>query len=180
MSLSEDERRELRELYAADDRLRAENEEWFARTKQPVGGPPMHETADAGIMYRDGGSRVLQGAPAPAPEPEPSYEVCGFNAVQLDGLAQVVAELQREFEQDIERMRQHILQTIVRLVMPGERAEETFYALRDRVARIEGQMERAMSNHVADMEKRIERRLSEATDNVLELPKNFWKRGDAA
>jgi hypothetical protein len=35
-------------------------------------------------------------------------------------LAHVVAELQREFQQDIERLQQRVLQMMTRLCMPGE------------------------------------------------------------
>lgn len=160
---NEDDRRMLAELCRQDDRLRAEHHEWMARRKSPA-SLPMRETDDAGVIYRDSGGRVLQ--PAPEPEHEASYVEPEFNAVQREQLAQVVAELQREFDEAIERAQQRILQTVVRLVRPGEIAEQRLYALDDRISFMEAQIERRISKALTDQ-------------GIIDLPRDFWKRNAA-
>ena len=95
-----------------------------------------------------------------------------FSEEQADAIGGVMAELHAEWQRDIERLERRLLDTVVRLVMPGERAEETYYALSDRVARMESYIERQLGEIV-------ERRLKAAiTDDVLELPN--WRKDNAA
>ena len=72
-----------------------------------------------------------------------------FNADQIDALAHLVnevrAELHREWEQHIERVEQRLLDTVVRLIRPGEAAEVQCRALSDRLAIMEGKIERQLS-----------------------------------
>jgi hypothetical protein len=160
--------RELRELYRQDDRARAEHREYMAQRKA-LASPPMSETDDPGVITPDDDNDALLAAPAP--EPEPLYD---FTDAQFDALAFVLNELHKEFEARIERTERRLLDAMVRLAMPGERAEETAYALKDRIARMEGRLERQLSDIV-------ERRFKEAaTDTVLDLPAAFWKRDAAA
>jgi hypothetical protein len=127
---------------------------------EPIAEALMRKSDDGlGLAYR-----TIEDATPPAPQPEPEV----FNADQIDELAHLVnavrAEVRREFEQDLERVEQRILQTVLRLIMPAEVAERQVHALNDRVARLEG---------------RIERQLSPATADVVDLP-NWRKRSDAA
>jgi hypothetical protein len=164
-------RAELRALYAESDRFAAETDAWLADRKaarEAQASPPARENDDAGVITPDDDGDALLAAPAP--EPEPLYD---FTDAQFDALAFVLNELHKEFEARVERTERRLLDAMLRLAMPGERAEETAYALKDRVARMEGRLERQLSDIV-------ERRFKEAaTDAVLELPANFWKR-DAA
>jgi len=116
--------------------------------------------------------------PVPHASAAPSYDENGeplcFSDEQFDAIATVMAELRAEWTHDIERIHRQLLNAVVRMVMPGERAEETYYALRDRVARMEQRIERQLS-------EMIERQLSTAlTDRVIDLPSNFWKRDRVA
>jgi hypothetical protein len=182
--LDEHERCELRALYAADDRLRAENEEYLARTAaraehhEPAGGSPVRETGDAGIVYRDGGSRVLEGAPVPAPDA--SYANDGFSETQLDLLAQVVAEVHKEFDAAIERAQQQILATVVRMVMPGEFAEQKVHALSDRVALIETQIERRLANAPAPAAAEHGAEIALLKARIAELKRTLEEREERA
>jgi len=122
---------------------------------------------NGGGRYADhsDGSHALY-APFPAEREASYYEEPGFNATQLEELAHVVAELNKEFDERVERMRQGLLETMIRLVRSGECAEQQVHLLTDRLALLE--------NHV---ERRLKAALTDS--NVLDLPKNFWKRGDA-
>jgi hypothetical protein len=94
-------------------------------------------------------------------------------------LAAIYNELRAELLQDIERVQQQLLRTMVRMVLPGERAEETFYALKDRVARMEGQLERQLSQAVIELKSGIYTPgiKSESAD-VVDLPN--WRKDHAA
>src|SRR5262245_36487957 len=165
---TETDRRDLAELFREDDRLRAEREAERAALAR--------KTADEGSEYReDGGNAPL---PVLYENAAPSYNENGeplcFDDAQFDCLAEVLAELRAEWTRDIERIHRQLLNAVVRMVMPGERAEETVYALNDRVARMEQRIERELS----DM---VERQLSTAlTDRVIDLPSGFWKRSRVA
>jgi hypothetical protein len=126
-------------------------------------------TASASVAARapQGRAESMRAVAQHPRQPEPSYEEPGFNPVQREALAVVINELRREFVDDIERMQQRILQTMARMVLPGEIAEQKVCGL---------------SDHIALMERQIERRLAKAiTDkSVIDLPRGFWKRSDAA
>jgi hypothetical protein len=142
-------RSELAELFREDDRRRAEH---AANGKARL---PVRETDEAGLLY-DGG------APAAAPasqgalcfDEEGQPFISCFTDEQADAIAYALAgsaqELRRDWQDDIERVQQRLLQTVARLVMPAERAEETMYALKDRVARMEGFIERRLAETNAD------------------------------
>jgi len=152
----------LRELYRQADQMAAEHEAYMAERKA-LASPPVSET----VIHRNGGDDALETAPMAEPEP------WAFTEEQFEALADVINTLRRDWERDIERIEQRILNTVVKLVMPGEVAEQEVYALKSRVALAEQRIERQLSEIV-------ERRLKEAiTDNVLDLPAGFWKR-DAA
>jgi hypothetical protein len=162
-------RAELAELYRDSERFAAETDQWLAHHKAERAAL-MRKNADEGVMtHDDDGDAILA---APASDAVASEEELDFTDAQFDALATVIAELHREFEERIERTRQQLLDTMVRLAMPGERAEETFYALKDRVARMEGQLERQLSDIV-------ERHLKRAkSGEVIDLPDFIRKRTD--
>ena len=64
--MTNDERRELAELYAADDRLRAGHADWMARREAAAASPVQRSNAE-GVLYRMG----PENAPAPRPQPVP-------------------------------------------------------------------------------------------------------------
>jgi hypothetical protein len=174
MPLTDAERRYLAELAAADEAVRAEHQQWLAR-RGAIGGAYVRPPPRPGIVYReyDGGAladtlRAAAGA---------SDAEAGFSEEQLEQLAHVVAEVQKQFEHDLERVRMSLLQTIARLVMPGERAEETFYALRDRVARMERQLERQLSQAMVELKSGNATAVANPESDVVDLPN--WRRHDA-
>jgi hypothetical protein len=160
-------REELRALYAEDDKRRAEHGEYMAE-RNARASPPVSQTESEVIMYRtidDNAALAVSTA-----ETEASEEQLDFTDAQFDALATVIAELRREFEAGIERTHQRLLNTMVRLALPGERAEETFYALRDRVSRLEGQLERQLADIVERHLKAV------ATEpQIIDLPGNFFR-----
>ena len=85
--------------------------------------------------------RTTEDATLPAAEAEPE----SFNALQIDALAtirnELCDELRAEWQRDIERL----MDTVVRLIRPGEVAESQTRALTDRLAVLEGKIERQLS-----------------------------------
>jgi hypothetical protein len=160
-------RAELAELYRDSDRFAAETDNWLARHKAERAALA-RKNADDGVMTQDDdGDAILA---APASDAVASDEELDFTDAQFDALATVIAELRREFEAGIERTHQRLLNTMVRLALPGERAEETFYALRDRVSRLEGQLERQLADIVERHLKAV------ATEpQIIDLPGNFFR-----
>jgi len=155
-------RAELAEIYREDDRLRAEreHEERLAR----LASPP--------VPHDDGGDALYA-----VPEPE---AVCldedgeftlPFSDRQADAIADVINALRTEWQADIERMQQRLLDMMVRMVVPAERAEETVYALRERVAMMEGRLERQFAEIA---ERRLKAVIGD--DNVIDLPAGFIQR----
>jgi hypothetical protein len=142
MSLTDFERAELARIYAEDDRLRAEHADWMAR-----------EAKRQALMRKSdpSGNALVH---APEPEPEPSYEEPeDFNASQRDMLARIIkeashdlhSELMQEMMQEIEHLEQKLLQTVHKMVLPGETAELQVRTLGDRVSIVEGRIERQLS-----------------------------------
>jgi len=174
--MTEEFRRHLAELAREDERLRAEHDEWMAH-REPAGSPYIRKSQAGGsVLYREIDNASLA---APAPISGASYEEPGLNAVQLEELAHVIAEVQREFDAALERMQQRFLQMVVRLAVPAERAEESFYALRDRVARMEGQIERAVAQAIVELKSGNATVVAKPESDVVDLP-NWRKRSDAA
>jgi hypothetical protein len=122
---------ELRQLFDEDDRARqqrAEHADLMARRRAPV-----RETHPADALYA-----------------VPAAEDQGFSDRQADAVAEVVHQLRKEFAADIERLEQKILQMTVRLVQPGEIAEQKVYSLNDRLAIMERHVERALAEPKTD------------------------------
>jgi hypothetical protein len=73
--MSDEDRRSLAELYAEDDRLRAEHEQWMA-DREAAAHAPVRKSDESAVLYRE----HHDNAPAPAPEPEaePSDDDQGF------------------------------------------------------------------------------------------------------
>jgi len=141
VSLSDFERAELARIYAEDDRLRAEHAEWMAR-REAQRQALVRKSDEQDALT----PRTTEDATLPVSEPEPE----GFNALQIDALAHLVnevrAELQHEWEQHVERVEQRLLASIVRMVLPGEVAEREIFGLKDRIAILEGRIERQLQN----------------------------------
>ena len=160
-------RRHLAELYREDDRLRAEweHEERLAR-QEARASPLVRQTAPVTTSPHDDGDDALQAAPAP--QPETSDEEPCFTEEQFDTLAFVLNELRKQWQGDIERAQQRILQAVVRAVLPGELAEREVHDLRARVIRAEQHIERQLKAAIGD-------------DKVVDLPAGFIRRrGHAA
>jgi len=141
-------RRYLTELYREDDRLRAEREHEERLARQKAQASPLVRQTEPVATSPYGDGDVLYAAPAPEPEAFDEERSSYFTEAQDDVLVHVIAELRREFGEAIERTEQRLLDMMVRMAMPGERAEETAYALKDRVARMEGRIERQTSDLV--------------------------------
>jgi hypothetical protein len=96
---------------------------------------------DAGLVFRDNDDAMVA---APVTE-----EPLDFTERQFEALAQVIATLRREWECAIaaatEKLEQKILQVVVRLVQPGEHAEQKLYGMNDRLAILERHVERALT-----------------------------------
>jgi hypothetical protein len=120
---------------------------------------------DAGLLYRDNDNAL---AIASAPEPEAFDEGPCFTEAQFDTLAFVLNELRKQWQDDIERAEQRILQAVVRCCLPGELTEREVHDLRARVIRAEQHIERQLKAAIGD-------------DNVVDLPAGFIRRrGHAA
>ena len=66
--VTDEERRQLAELFREDDRLRAEHVDWTAR-RNPGASPSMRKSGDEAVLYRT----IEQTAPQPATEPQPDW-----------------------------------------------------------------------------------------------------------
>jgi hypothetical protein len=175
MMIDDEFHRDLAALYRDSDRFARETDAWIAEHKAAREAQE-RENAEAEELERRAyeieraAASAAETVPFSEEEPEPSYD---FTDTQFDTLATVIAELHREFDARLERTERRLLDAMLRLAMPGERAEETAYALKDRIAQMEGRIERQLSSIV-------ERHLkAAAAATVLDLPANFWKR-DAA
>src|SRR5262245_53219140 len=145
-------RRYLADLYAEDDRMRAEHAEWMAERKALA-----QKSDDDGLLYRT----HEENASLPGPEPElASDEDWCFSELQMESLAVVFNELRREWQQDIERAQRRIFDAMVRMGLPGELAEREVHDLRGRVIRAEQQIERRLKEAIGD-------------DSVVDLPPGF-------
>jgi hypothetical protein len=158
-------RHELRALFAEDNRRRAEHSEFLAERKA-LASPPARKTDAAGVMYRDFEGDAL--AAASAVEAEASEEEPYFTEQQCDCLADVLNEIREEFDDRIERTQQRILQTVTRLILPGELAEREVHDLRARVIRAEEKIERQLKAAMTD----------DDNDNIIDLPDFISKRND--
>jgi cell division septum initiation protein DivIVA len=63
--MSDEDRRSLAELYAEDDRLRAEHEQWMA-DREAAAHAPVRKSDESAVLYRE----HHDNAPAPAPQPD--------------------------------------------------------------------------------------------------------------
>jgi hypothetical protein len=129
--MDDDLHRHIAEVSREHDRLMAR--------AQPhrMNGNGAHNGNRAGLLYRDNDDAMVA-----APVAEEPFD---FTEAQFEALAQVIATLRREWEQAVERLEAKILQTMTRLVMPGEIAEQKVYGLNDRLAILERYVERALT-----------------------------------
>jgi len=101
--MTDDERRELAELYAADDRLRAEHADWLAR-REAASGAPVQKSDEPGILYRVTDNNSLR--PAPEPDAEPSDTGVNLFGDERDeqlvqAIGEVIYELRKEWRAEI-------------------------------------------------------------------------------
>ena len=170
-AMSDDEfDRYRRELYRQHDRWLAEIEEEQRRAATEDRAQEGRETDAAAPYVRKSPPDDLSFTEtenaleaAPAVETESSEDEPCFTEVQFDTLAYVLNELRKQWEQDIERAQQRILQATVRLALPGELAEREVHDLRARVIQAEQKIERQLKAAIGD-------------DSVVDLPPGFWKR----
>src|SRR5262245_50007893 len=105
----DDFRRELAELFRQDDKLRAEREAEREALAQ--------KNAHSGVEYREDDDSVS--LPALNENAAPSYDENGeplcFSEEQFDALAEVLAELRKEWQRDIERIHRQLLNAVVRM-----------------------------------------------------------------
>jgi len=164
-------REEIRQLCDAHDRFMAEARE---------------EAERAAPMRKSDGDHGLKDALLTAPEPEAAVfygddEEPAFPERQADAVAAVICELRAEFQDEIERMTQRILQTMVPLVRPGEVAEERVYALNDRVARMEQRIERRLTEALTEQKTRNTTGVVKPeSETVIDLPPFVRRRNNAA
>jgi hypothetical protein len=145
-------RRELAELFREDDRLRAEHDDWQAQ-REAQAQALVRKSEPEDVLYR-----VCDNiAPAPATyrEPEP------FNEEQADALAHLINLLREEWRTE-------------RATENAERNEK-LSALREQVAELRGTV-----NALLTLVGKSQGFGNMATDAVIDLPKNFWRKPDAA
>jgi len=147
--------RSLAALYREHDRLLEEHEEHRAQTAQRRVADEVQtrQTNDAELIFKDycGGA---QASAAAAEEPS------AFDELQKETLATVIAELRAEWQTDIDNAERRLANLITRMAFPGERAEETSYALKNQLMRTElrirqreletAKFERQVANLVAE------------------------------
>src|SRR5262245_39931036 len=92
-------RAELAELFAEDDRQRAEHREWLARREAHAASLVRRNDNPAGLVFKTTDNALLD---APAPEPETSGEEFCFSSEQFDCLA---AALDMALKHEANRMR---------------------------------------------------------------------------
>src|SRR5262249_28956199 len=146
-------RQYLAALFAEDDRIRAETEEFLAKRRGQA-SPPVRETGPGGVLHRDynGGAPAASAVPATLCfDDDGAAFILPFTEEQADAIGEAIGraieqsaqELRAEAERGIERLEQKLLQTVVRMVMPGEIAEQKVYSLNDRLSLMERYVERA-------------------------------------
>ena len=145
--MTDEERRELAELFREDDRLRAENADYLARRKAERLARENAEAEPSPPVEKSGNDRDQENAMAAAPLGEPQ----GFDELQKDALAAVYNELRSELMQEIEHLERRLLDTVVRLIRPGEVAELQVRALADRIAIAETRIERQLSAKILEL-----------------------------
>src|SRR5262245_9170484 len=89
--LDEHERRALAELFREDDRLRAENEEYLARREPPAASPVSGD-----------GPGLVDGTMLDAADETgtPSNGDGGFSPEQLETLAEIISEVQKDWDRE--------------------------------------------------------------------------------
>jgi len=155
----------LRELYRQGDRMAAEHAAYMAERAAATQAKALTRENDAADLQHHTDTNN-----APAPVPVAEAKTWCFSEEQFEALAYAMAELRRDWQADIERTQQRILQAVARCVLPGELAETELYALRNRVARAEEKIERQLKQALGD----------DGDDNVLDLPSFIQRRADAA
>jgi len=90
--MTDDERRELAELYAADDRLRQEHEQWFAQ-REAAREALVQKTGPEDVLYRQHDNSAL------AAHAEPETDWSGWEAWMQGHLANARAEIFEELAQ---------------------------------------------------------------------------------
>jgi len=149
------------DLYRAFDKFMTEEAEHAKR--KALASPPESETNGAGLVYRDHPADALYAPEALADGPcfsEDQFEALAFALNELR--KEWYGELRRQWQQDIERVEQKLLERTVRLVLPGEMAEQKVYGLNDRLAIMERQLSQAIERQpTGDVRKELRKELAE-------------------
>jgi len=166
--------RSLAALYAEQDRMLEEHRERMA-DREAQASPPVSGNGDAGLIFKDYAGNAQ--ASAATAEPAPSFFDEGFSERQSDALALVIAELQRQWQEDIDNLQSRLANMIARFAFPGERAEETNYALKNQLARMEGRI-RQRELETAKFERQVADLAGESIE-IKALIGNVLKKLDA-
>src|SRR5262249_15022214 len=137
--------------------------EYMAQRKA-LASPHTSETEDAATSRPGHDANALTAFPTADEE-----ESC-FTEAQFDCLAYVLNELRKQWEQDIERAQERILQAVARCCLPGELAERNVYELRDRIIRAEEKIAGQLREAIGD----------DDDTTVIDLPSFIRRRADAA
>jgi hypothetical protein len=164
-------RRELRELYRADDRARAEHDDYM-RQRKARASPPVSQAESEVIMYRTVDNNAALAAPAA--KDEASEEQFDFSDEQFDALAVVIAELHKEFDERVAGATRKLTYLIERMAYPGEAAERDVHELRSRLTHLEVKLREFGGDQVEikGMLGDVLRRYAVGSQ-VIELPGNF-------
>jgi len=108
--MTDDERRELRDLMQAHDQMMTEHQEWMA-AREAAATSPVQKSDGDGLVYR-----TMNGnAPAPAPQTgaEPSEEGLNLFGDERDqilahAVGYAIAELRAEFERKTNKLRREM------------------------------------------------------------------------
>jgi hypothetical protein len=172
--MTDDDRRQLAELFREDDRLRAEHAQWMA-SREAAASPPMRENNPEGIVYRtnENGAQA-SAADSDTDQEYPSYGdlmqiisqfVVTWTNRKLAGLHRDVARLKKQFKtmgQEIETDRMNGIEIFCNGI------ERRFAALEAENIKIKALLGVTL------------RRLGHTSDaDIIDLPANFWKRDNA-
>jgi hypothetical protein len=153
--MTDDERRELAELYAADDRLRAEHADWLARREAAAAAPVRKSNAE-GVLYRTSENNAQAPAVAAvvsAPSDETDWR---------DEVAQSMGEIFAH-----ERKRERSERNAALAVLNRE-----ISVLKNENAEIRGMLGAVLA--IIGGDKKVGQKGHD--DSVVELPKNFLRR----
>jgi hypothetical protein len=188
--MTEDERRQLAELFREDDRLRAEHEQWMAR-REAKAASPVRESDPAALVYRTNENGAPAGASVTDTAPSDDDLVQLFDDPELNRrfthtMGYVIAELRHEWRSEVASCRRNLAVCRRDLVKLREQidsdtqngVEVYCHSIERRLALLEGENIELKSLLGATL-----RRLGHTGDaklgnaDVVDLPN--WRRGAA-